>query len=482
MFIGHQTPLDLNVRVLVMDANGNKVQEHKFKNTATKRMTTGIAKFLAGDNATYENRTLKDAPASGLGRWRPNYISFGTAGIDKQPTSLDGAATVHDPVAFANKHPADGDRTRPWFFSKYLGERTDGLWNPLYGWGTEDDPDGINRTFQGELATASNKYDPDPNQKTIINRHQILRADVTNDNSWEREMGQEGYSTDCILYGYASVLWTSNFFEPEYGPAVPKIAISEFGLYESDSDTPEGVPTLMAGFRVPTVDDIVYVEPGYVILVEWRITIRALMPYEGVGDTYGDAPSGISVKALVLDTQHVQMDAIVHGSSLVSQAVNWSITGQQKVETTISSTGLLTIAQAEPTDAIYVRAECQLYPEIYAVSAVITGLIKDLVTGVTVSTVSVIEQEIQLRATVLGKGTFLNTVVWSMTGQQSEYTTIDQNGLITIDPDEEATALRVQATSVADSDIWSVAAVIRMDKDGGTYYVEDFSIETQGGT
>ena len=69
------------------------------------------------------------------------------------------------------------------------------------------------------------------------------------------------------------------------GPPLDRMAISEFGLYEKNNTDPHGLHTLLAGFRVPTVNDIVYVNKNEVILVEWRVTVRALMPYEGVQDT-----------------------------------------------------------------------------------------------------------------------------------------------------------------------------------------------------
>lgn len=283
MIIDQQTQLDLNVQVTVYDEVGKVVQTSKFKNTATQRMTQGIALFLAGDTATYENRTQLNSPASGLGRWRPNFISFGTTGIDKQPTTPQGKATVNDITAFENKNPEPGNRTRPWYYSRYLGEHKDGFWDPKYGWGTKEHPD--IPCFQGELVTEIDPKEPASKFK-IIHRLPLLRADVTLDNSAERAAGQEGYSTDCILYGYASVLWLKQFFKPQNGPEVSRIAISEVGLYEMDSDTRLGRESLMAGFRVPTVDDIIYVDPGYVMLVEWRVTVRALMPNEQVENTF----------------------------------------------------------------------------------------------------------------------------------------------------------------------------------------------------
>lgn len=477
MLIDHQTPLDLNVRVTVFDENGNVVRRSKFKNTATQRMTTGIALFLAGDEATYENRTAPDVPASGKGRWRPNFISFATTGIDEQPSTANGKATVLDPEAFENRHPDPGQRTRPWFYSKYLGEHADGFWKPEYGWGTPEHPD--KACFQGELVTAMLPTEEENWEDKTIRRHPILRADVTTDSSAEREVGQEGYSTDCILYGYASVLWLKQFFEPEHGPSVPRIAISEVGLYEMDSDTEVGRRTLMAGFRVPRVEDIIYVDPGYVVLVEWRITIRALMPYEEVG-LRDDIiyPTGLSINVNVIDEKTAQLTAIVHGPALVSQEVNWVLEGNRNNRTTLSNTGLLKIADNESADVLYATATSVIAPEIHSMAAVITGLITDVVTGMSITTVSSDNFRIQLKATVLGKGNFVQDVTWEMTGAEHPDTTISSTGLITIAFEETAHNLNIKATSVADPEICSVAAVVRIDKVSGTYLISDFTILT----
>jgi len=279
VLIDNETPLDLNVTVTVFNSKREQVQKVKMKNTATKRMTEGIALFLAGDGAVTD------------GRWRPNFISFATTGIDKQPEEGELLATVNDRSKFEDKTPPKGERTRPWFFSKQLGERNDRIWNPKYGWGTKEHPE--IPCFQGELVTDMGQYvaedgsyddelnDPEfwaANHYQLLNRQPILRAEVTVDDASKRDLAQDEYTSDCILYGYTSVKWANHLLTPREGtPAVSRIAISEVGLYERNTNTPNGRDTLMAGFRVPTVEDIIYVEQDYVILVEWRITIRAIL-------------------------------------------------------------------------------------------------------------------------------------------------------------------------------------------------------------
>ena len=57
----------------------------------------------------------------------------------------------------------------------------------------------------------------------------------------------------------------------------------------------------------------------------------------------------------------------------------------------------------------------------------------------------------QFTAKVSGIGAYDETVTWSVSGNQSNGTTIDQNGLLTVGTDETATTLTVTATSNGDS-------------------------------
>lgn len=458
----NQSLIDCNVRVIVLDKNKKVKQDCLFKNTATKRMTDGIAMFLAGDAEAYAR-----------GKWRPNFISFGTTGIDKQPTEAGGLATVKDPLAFSETQPSEGVRTRPWFYSQSLGERSDGFWNPDFGWGTPSNPD--EPVFQGELVTGNIK-----DENKIISRHPLLRADVTNDYSYERQVGQEGYSTDCILYGYSSVLWNKQFFEPEHGPKIPRIAISEVGLYECDSFPAIGLNTLLAGFRVPTVDDIIYIDPGEVVLVEWRITVRAIMPYETVKIREDKSnPTGIQIKANLIQERTVQYTAFLTGNNLKNQDVYWDMKGNESDFTRLTEEGLLTVDKEETSPVLYITARSAANPEISATTATLTGLITDYVMGITLTTVELGMTTIQYQAVVLGKGNYITTVEWSLTGNNNPDTNITPSGLLTISEDEDSEIMEIKATSTDNPKIFSVACLLKIDRTKGRYTVSDFSILTE---
>lgn len=281
-----KTNLALNVRVIVgKPDSSNHIQirtERRFKNTATRLMTESICNYLAGAENTYRR-----------GKGRPNYMGFGTMGITKQPTDKNWTAEVTD--NFSDKVMVTGETTRPWFESTSLGLTTvcgatntqenhisTHFWDPDLGWGKDgftSKPD-ANPIFQGELCTA--RQSGENYEWEDIERIPILRADVLSDCPADWDYGADGYCSQTIFYGYASVEWVHKFFKPDKGPSIARLAISEFGLYEKNNTDPHGLETMLAGFRVPTPDDIIYVEDGEVILVEWRVSVRALMPYEVV--------------------------------------------------------------------------------------------------------------------------------------------------------------------------------------------------------
>lgn len=504
----NQCSMECNVHVRVLGTDGSIKTDKLFKNTATKRMTDGIALFLAGDGAV-EHR----------GAWRPNYISFGTTGIVRQPIKDDGVAILADD--FEDRNPPEGQRTRPWFYSTWLGERVpanqhgegktpeeNGCWDHEYGWGVPDVPS-AQRTFQGELVSYVDDIDGipvdswgQPLEYDILRRHPLLRAEVSMDFPAERELDPQGYASDCIFYGYSSVKWCRYFFQP---PApgespIPRLAISEFGLFERDSFPKAGLKTMMAGFRVPTADDIVYVEPDEVMLVEWRITIRALMPYEGVAPTKLDPgivpPTGVSIDAALSPSREnaVDFEALVLGDG-VRQFVDWRL-DQASPSTELIIAGhnraTLVIGESESSPIIYVTATCRDDINIHSKTAIITGMVGNIATGVAVSLThsSTIDREYGFLATVLGKGEHYPTdVEWTLTSDTAmdpgtelvpdpEDPENNNKKVLRISPNETANQLRLVASSVADSEIRSIAVVIQVDVTRGSYVVTDFSILT----
>lgn len=492
----NQFSIDCNVHIQVVSKEGVVKSDQHFKNTATKHMTDGIALFLAGDGSV-EHR----------GAWRPNFISFGTTGILKQPTSDNELAVVEE--SFEDKNPPEGERTRPWFFSTWLGERCppyqhwknhetqiperDGTWSAEYGWSVghllpED------HTFQGELVSWFADDDV-PEDVELIRRHPILRSEVTLDFPAARDTSIEGYATDCIFYGYSSVRWCNQFFKPAVGPEVPRLAISEVGLFERDSFPSAGLKTMMAGFRVPSADDIIYVSPDEVMLVEWRVTIRAVMPYEGVAFVDGVAPLGVNLTATVDESSRnaIKLLADVIPVAQVEQTVSWNLSGNDpaypgtRLIITSDNTATLEIQEGDPTSVLYVDATARQYPNIHSRIAVVTSTVTDTVTAIAISLANSSEStgDYTFNATVLGKGTYNQTVSWTLTGNDSSDTTINVDPsdskicMLHIDDNETSRQMVLSAKSVVDESIQSVAVVLHIDKTSGSYVISDFSILTE---
>lgn len=484
--ISSQAEVTMNVRVVVgrPEPNGKLSirTERRFKNTATRFMTESICYYLTGSENSYKR-----------GKSRPNYMGLGTMGITKQ-NNLDTADTADN---FSVKTYEPGETTRPWFESTSLGLTTvcgavnpdergisTHFWDPEYGWGKdafEDEPSD-EPIYQGELCTALQHAEGDEPYEDI-ERLPILRADTLSDCPADWDYGSEGYGSEAIFYAYASVEWVHKLLHPDKGPQLDRMGISEFGLYEKNNTDPHGLETMMAGFRVPTPEDIVYVSDGEVVLIEWRVIVRALMPSEGVTVVSEPAPTGIQIVANDVDEKTVDLTAVVRGPAGVRQNVSWEM-DDSYTGTTLTATGVRTarlhIAEDDPTDIIYVTASSVVDPWVLCRSVIMTGLIKNLITGITITTESVSALSVQLAATVLGKGTFRDDVTWSMTGQDPEYTThIDPDtGLITVDFDDPAEYFVVTATSNGDPEVFSVAAVVRIDKTSGSYVISDFTILT----
>lgn len=488
--LASQAKVLMNVRVLVAtkDESGqvHVVSEHKFKNTATRLMTESICYYLTGAENTYKR-----------GKGRPNYMGIGTMGITKQPWGESQVAEVAD--NFSDRTYTEGETTRPWFESTSLGLTTicgavnpdesgvsTHFWDPELGWGKDaftDEPSD-EPIFQGELCTSRLPDSGQGETWDTIERIPILRSDVLSDCPADWDYGTDGYCSQAIFYGYASMKWVHDLLHPANGPQLDRLAISEFGLYEKNNTDPHGLETMLAGFRVPTPDDIVYVTDGEVILIEWRVSVRALMPYEGVQVVSEPAPTGIRVQAEYLgelpsgDNQ-VEFLSHVRGELGVRQDVTWTLDNQSSSRTTLTPDGLLTVDKDEASDVLYVTAKSVVDPWILAKCAVLTGLIKNLVTGISITTQEVTALEIHFQATVLGKGTFSQNVTWSMTGNENLNTSIDPStGVMTIDFEETADTFTVTATSVDNSEIQAASAVVRIDKVSGSYVISDFTILT----
>ena len=144
-----------------------------------------------------------------------------------------------------------------------------------------------------------------------------------------------------------------------------------------------------------------------------------------------------------------QFTAEVEGTGDVSQKVTWSVSGSN-AGTTISTTGLLTVAANETAEELTVTATAVGDGTTYG-TAKVTVTQPATITGVTVTpataTVEAGETQ-QFTAEVEGTGNFREEVTWSVSGSNAG-TTISENGLLTVATGETATTLTVTATATA---------------------------------
>lgn len=463
--------IESNVHIKVFD-NNQIVQDKHFRNTSTRLLTQSICDFLSGADSSY---------VRGVGR--PNFVGLGTMGITKQGDTNPSEFEEQ----FSERNTEVDNRTRPWFESTSLAltdvsgtivrdasGRNPYLWNPRYGWGTETNPD--EPTFEGELCSSPNiSEEAEWAEKgwSPIRRLPILRADILSRNPEDVDFGIDGYSSAVVFYIYASPQWINNILEPTQkvlidgeptdvpvGPQLSRVAISEFGLYERDITEPGGLTSLLAGFRVPSEADVVYLAKNQTMVLEWRVTVRALMPYEGVVEYTDAMPAGISVQGSAEDETCVQFQSSVIGDDGVSQDVTWELVGRHAVDTTISENGFLTIGDSENADALYVLTTSTTRPDVSTMSVVWRGSDRNQIYNVELSVGNIVNSTIQHTATVNGKGVFSPDVTWLLLGNTSEYTTLSDEGLLTIGSDEKAETLEVIATSVEDERISSTNVVV----------------------
>ncbi|MCL1826828.1 MAG: hypothetical protein FWG20_02195 [Candidatus Cloacimonetes bacterium] len=184
----------------------------------------------------------------------------------------------------------------------------------------------------------------------------------------------------------------------------------------------------------------------------------------------------------------VQFTAEVKGGEGTQQGVNWSVSGGVQ-GTSISSSGRLTISDAESAEKLTVKAS-SIHHKVSETARVNVknrlGVTHVIISPATVNINR--GDSVQLTATVYGYYNFTQNVNWSITGA-NEGTTISQTGLLTIGANETSRTLVVTATSahssgisadaqiaignavtnfsVTDTDSWVVA--MRGIRDGGNY-------------
>jgi hypothetical protein len=166
--------------------------------------------------------------------------------------------------------------------------------------------------------------------------------------------------------------------------------------------------------------------------------------------------------------QTQQFSANVTAVGGASTAVTWSIVESHNAGTSISTSGLLTIAAAEAATTLTVRATSNFNSAISgnATVTVTNAPVTPEVLSVAVNPLSVTLEKgqwTQFTANVTAVGGASTDVTWSIVESHNAGTTIDASGILTIAAAESATTLTVRATSNFNSAIFGNATVTITD-------------------
>ena len=150
--------------------------------------------------------------------------------------------------------------------------------------------------------------------------------------------------------------------------------------------------------------------------------------------------------------QSQKFTATVHGENNPPKSVTWGVSGNNSSTTIIDSNGLLTVALDETSAALVVQAKSTFDPGVS--DEVSVNVVRHIISTVVVSpnNIDVAPGNTHnFTATVNGTNEPPQTVIWSLTGNNTSTTTINEEGLLTIADTETSTALVVKATSTYDT-------------------------------
>jgi len=159
---------------------------------------------------------------------------------------------------------------------------------------------------------------------------------------------------------------------------------------------------------------------------------------------------------------------MVDGTNDPPQGVTWEVfcgnwgwwDSATAYGTTINSSGGLTVSSTEALTTLTVRATSTFNTSINGEATV--SVIQPTVTSVTVSPATASVERGGTRgfvASVMGTNNPPQDVTWSIVESTSWGTSIDDNGVLTVDTNENLTALTVRATSASDTSVIGTASV-----------------------
>ena len=174
----------------------------------------------------------------------------------------------------------------------------------------------------------------------------------------------------------------------------------------------------------------------------------------------------VSGPSVAIKGTSVDFEADVSGTTNISHNVVWTVSGAAVTGTAISAEGVLTVAEEETADTLDVTATSVEDNTFHTTKKV---EVLDYISGVAVTGPAVVlkDSTTQYKAEVTGSNEADKSVNWSITNNESDNTTIDTKGILTIGKDETTDHVIVTATSKMDgtkSDSVSVSIRDYVDK------------------
>lgn len=163
----------------------------------------------------------------------------------------------------------------------------------------------------------------------------------------------------------------------------------------------------------------------------------------------------------------VAFTAVVQGNAQLSRGVKWTIKGQRVSDTTITQDGILKIGEKETSKTITVRVTSEADESVYAQAVVSVDVNMEDPLAPVVTGIVLVPTDVEV---VLGRSVMFNTMVngvnlsdfsavYSVSGQSSTNTYIDQDGTLHVGADEQSKVLVVTAKAAADQRFFATATV-----------------------